>query len=191
MDGSRFDAATRALSGRGTRRGVLARALAIAVGGATLVDEGRVDARATCRRDGAGCTRDGQCCTTVCMRGQGVPRVQRNRCGCPAPRTMCGGVCCPEGQMCSGGACVAPCSGLDAQNPSIEWCMVTTESTEAYTCSWGWDWGSGDPENCTSSAACQAMSGSPSSVCATALASRGGSGLSPVNPIRCYTLSCD
>jgi hypothetical protein len=89
MDGHQFDAWTRRLSQRSSRRGVL-RGLAAAGALVGLLD-GRTAAAPRCRDNGHPCGAAGNCCSDYCpLFGQRNVR----RCA-PCDGVGCGDVCCP------------------------------------------------------------------------------------------------
>jgi hypothetical protein len=90
MDGHRFDAWTRHLSQRSSRRRAL-RALAGA-GGLLGLSGGRAAARPRCRADGHPCAAAGDCCSGYCPRAQRQRRLRR--CA-PCAGVGCGDLCCP------------------------------------------------------------------------------------------------
>jgi hypothetical protein len=93
MDDRRFDALSRGLGQGISRRRALAAAFGVLLGGAGVA-AGLEPAGATRPLRGrafrSACTADRQCRSPlVCRRERGLPRTERNRCGCPAGQTWC------------------------------------------------------------------------------------------------------
>src|SRR5262245_14148281 len=140
VNGSRFDALTRSLAVRGSRRRLLA---GLTPGVLGIVGRGRADAVA-CRTPGQSCRENTNCCSRVCAKDAAGRRVCQcaSSADCPPP-AACHAVACEDGACavsvvadqtpcttpggaagtCQGGTCVAPtcaaCSTLcDATNPT-------------------------------------------------------------------------
>jgi len=92
MDGSRFDGLSRAFAAAGSRRGVLAVAFSVMLGG-VLPAAGAAAGSVRCRPAGRACATDRQCCNGRCRTGKRVPIASRNLCECDAPSAMCGKNC--------------------------------------------------------------------------------------------------
>jgi hypothetical protein len=108
MDGTRFDALTKRLTGMPSRRQVVK-----GLGGGLTVALGAIlatsPAAAGCRDDGSDCKKGGQCCSGICFLPDGAPANQKGACCTPAcPDQMCGDDGC--GSSCE---CLAPatCGG--------------------------------------------------------------------------------
>jgi hypothetical protein len=101
MDGTRFDALTKRLSGMPSRRQVikgLGGGLAAAFG-ATLATN---PVAAACRHDGGVCKKSAQCCSGHCARVAGAPAKEKGACCTPT---------CPE-QQCGDDGCGGSCTCL-------------------------------------------------------------------------------
>ena len=107
LDGHNFDSITRLFGNDSSRRQVLRRLGAGALGGvAALVGRG-VDATPQCRGQGHPCEGNQICCTGLaCVEASG--NGQAERC-CPSGYSACGtgekGTCCPSGKVCCNGQC--------------------------------------------------------------------------------------
>jgi len=95
MGTERFDAWARRLAARRSRRRVIGRFGAIALGtiGFAAAADDTMARPAICRPGGRYCTRGQQCCSTRCRTGKRVPIASRNICECEAPLTLCGRTC--------------------------------------------------------------------------------------------------
>ncbi len=145
MDDKRFDSVTRLLGIGASRRSVVARVLAAAVGGVALstIEGEAASARTVCRARGVSCSRNAQCCSNTCLRGSNVPRRNRFRCGCAEGTTVCGSTCvaldsdvdnCGEcGKPCTGGVCVGGQCQCDAANIDV-YCFVDIDNVVHHTC---------------------------------------------------------
>jgi len=165
MDGTAFDALTRALSTGLTRRRGLGVLVGLAAGAGRAADSATANGRrTTCRPTGSGCTRNSQCCTGTCETRRTVLRSQRNRCICIPD---CDGKTCgPDG---CGGSCgdafplqcsdegqiYSVCEDFDVTLGDFGdaiWCEGsvdgTTRGARANWYPWGFD-------SCASSADCQ------------------------------------
>ena len=94
MDSERFDDLTRALASGMSRRHTLKLLGGSLAGGLMAAFLGIGEARADppgCKREGKNCTRHDQCCSGTC----------------------CNSVCCAASQVCQGGQCVAPPTGIE------------------------------------------------------------------------------
>ncbi len=94
MDGTRFDALSRALAATSNRRSTLRGIAAVVLGGgaAGLVASDSVAAGRTCRIAGQKCVGNRQCCSGVCDTARTTPRARRNRCTC-GDLASCGSAC--------------------------------------------------------------------------------------------------
>ena len=123
MDGTRFDAWTKALAGNRPRRGALRLLAGGALGAALGLPARRAAADHGCRHPGVICSRDGQCCSGDCRTTCRCTRAGQ----CPQPaatepcrkavctstgkcalRNKTDGVSCGDGGTCQDGGCV-PC----------------------------------------------------------------------------------
>jgi hypothetical protein len=146
MDGKRFDDISRLLSRTTGRRGVVKGIFGAILGGGAVV-AGLEEASATKPLRGrpyrSTCTADRQCRTPlVCRREKWLPRLDRNRCGCPEGLVWCGGecveigteehclacgdtcasneVCCADGNGCTDLGTMDDCADCaDACNPDL------------------------------------------------------------------------
>lgn len=137
MDGSRFDALTRALAEPASRRqllGGLAGAIGSAVLAAVGLDPEDAAAKKKCRANGDKCRKGDQCCSGKCKdrvcvkKGQGGnPPVCRRNADCPDDGNPCTAAVCDGGTRCvqialssnqacgENGYCGAPNSGQSGQ----------------------------------------------------------------------------
>jgi len=97
MEGKRFDDIAMLLGRTLGRRQVIRGVLAVLLGGGALIS-GLEEAGATRPLRGrpyrSTCTADRQCRTPmVCRRDKSLPRLDRNRCGCPNGMAYCNGDC--------------------------------------------------------------------------------------------------
>jgi hypothetical protein len=164
VDHQRFDAMTRAIGMRRTRRGLIGVFVGAITGAIAISDGAAASTRRTCRRDGAGCLRSSQCCSNYCETGRQVRRSRRHRCTCvPACGGKdcggdgCGGSCgtCGAGEVCESGACVCVpnCDGKDCGDDGCggscgtcsvaETCQTGSCACTETTCSTNGDCGSG------------------------------------------------
>lgn len=88
MDGARFDRLARSLTAAGSRRGLLAAALAALLGRLGL---GGV--AAACRGAGKACAKDGQCCSRRCTKRGRCACIRTGSGGCGTNADCCSGVC--------------------------------------------------------------------------------------------------
>jgi hypothetical protein len=88
MDGNRFDALTKSLVSRRSRRAAIAAGAAALVATVGLSDDARA---AKCRALDEICRKDGDCCAGLCGNADGTGR---RRCACPAGSQPCNGACC-------------------------------------------------------------------------------------------------
>ncbi len=149
MDGQRFDALTRALAGRTSRRRALAVFLG-AVGGGLV----RSSASAAGQTAGALCNRNSQCASGVCGERD---RAGRRRCqcvgaaDCPAPANKCDRAVCQAGacttgtpkvcapcKTCSDGSCVPlatdpRCDGVCSDGDCVSVCLPVQSACDPNT----------------------------------------------------------
>ena len=95
METERFDALARRLADPRSRRGVIGRVAAIALGaaGVAAATDDAAARPAICRPGGRYCTHGKQCCSRSCRTGKRVPIASRNLCACESPLTLCGKAC--------------------------------------------------------------------------------------------------
>ena len=97
MDGKRFDEISRLLSRSVGRRGAVKGVLAAILGGGAIVaglDGAEASKPLRGRPYRSSCTADRQCRNPlVCRRAKSLPRLDRNRCGCPDGLFYCDGQC--------------------------------------------------------------------------------------------------
>jgi hypothetical protein len=156
MDGTRFDALTRGLSARLSRRRAIASLVGLA--GATLaVDSVDAASTRTCRLAAGSCIRNSQCCSGTCDTARTTPRGKRNRCVCPPTADVCLGLCtdvdtderncgrcgvrCLAGQSCTNGECICDdsnaivCDGACTDITTPEHCGPSCEPCpDGYSC---------------------------------------------------------
>lgn len=145
MDGTRFDALTRALHALTTRRTTL-----LAGAGAMLATLLGIESAAACKAQGAKCNKAASCCSKYCRkfskkekkcwcRQLGEACSSASNC-CRVPSMVCGavGTICPDGNHCcipvGGNLCTDDCDccgeGVRCRNSICEACKADGETCQ-------------------------------------------------------------